>query len=257
MEISITKTGEEEIKSFRILFLEEFNNQFIYDKCHYYNWCDNYLFLIDKKAVGYGCIWGLNERNERNAVFEFYLLPTHQKWAPLFFEQLIAVPGVTKIECQSNDRLLSELVYRYGQNINAEAILFEEYFQTSLSVPGIIFRKRIDSDFKINEGDGPYILENNGVLVAHGGLMLNYNLPYADIYMHVLEAHRQKGYGSLLVQELKKLAYETERVPAARCNIKNNISKATIEKAGMRVCGFILVGDVKKGSDTTSEKASK
>ena len=246
MEITIAKTGEEEIKSFRILFLEEFNNQFIYDKCHYYNWCDNYLFLMDETAVGYGCIWGLNERNERNAVFEFYLLPSYQKWAPLFFEQLIAVPGVTKIECQSNDRLLSELVYRYGQNINAEAILFEEHFQSNLSVPGAIFRKRIDSDFKINDDDGPYILEHNGVLVAHGGLMLNYNFPYADIYMHVLEEHRQKGFGSLFVQELKRLAYETERVPAARCNIKNKISKATLEKAGLKVCGFILVGDIKR-----------
>ena len=249
MEIDISKTGEEEIKSFRILFLEEFNNQFIYDKCHYYNWCDNYIFLADKKTVGYGCIWGLNDRNERNAVFEFYLLPTHQKWAPLFFEQLIAVPGVTKIECQSNDRLLTELVYRYGQNINAEAILFEEYYQTNLSIPGTIFRKRTDSDFKIKEDDGPYILEHNGQLVAHGGLMQNYNFPYADIYMHVLEAHRRKGFGSLLVQELKKLAYETERVPAARCNIKNSISKATLEKAGLRVCGFILIGELKPTVD--------
>ena len=73
--MAITKTGEEEIKSFRILFLEEFNNQFIYDKCHYYNWCDNYLFLADGKAVGYGSIWGLNDRNARDTVFEFYLLP--------------------------------------------------------------------------------------------------------------------------------------------------------------------------------------
>ena len=245
MEMAITKTGEEEIKSFRILFLEEFNNQFIYDKCHYYNWCDNYLFLVEGKAVGYGCIWGLNDRNERDTVFEFYLLPTYQKFALLYFEQLIAIKGVLKIECQSNDRQLTELLYRFGQHINAEAILFEEYIQTNLSISGTIFRKRVDSDLKLNEDDGPYVLEHNGNIVAHGGLMLNYNFPYADIYMHVLEEHRGKGYGSLIVQELKKLAYETKRVPAARCNNKNNISKATLEKAGLQVCGFILIGDIK------------
>ena len=76
--------------------------------------------------------------------------------------------------------------------------------------------------------------------------MLNYNLPYADIYMHVLEEHRGKGFGSLIVQELKTLAYEMERVPAARCNINNRVSKATLEKAGLRSCGFILHGEVKK-----------
>jgi GNAT superfamily N-acetyltransferase len=251
MEIIISKTSEEEIKSFRILFLQEFNNQFIYDKCHYYNWCDNYLFQADGAAVGYGSIWGLNDRNERDAVFEFYLLPSHHKLAPVYFKQLIAVPGVTKIECQSNDWLLTELLYRYGQNINAEAILFEDYIQPNLDIPGTIFRKRVDSDLKLNEDDGPYVLEDNGAIIAHGGLMLNYNFPYSDIYMHVLESHRGKGYGSLIVQELKKLAYEMERVPAARCNIKNMISKATIEKAGLRVCGFILIGDVKTTVDNT------
>ena len=159
---------------------------------------------------------------------------------------MIAVNGVIKIACHSNDYLLTELLYRFGQHINAEAILFEEYIQTNLFIHGTIFRKRVDSDLKLKDDDGPYVLEHNGTIVAHGGLMLNYNFPYSDIYMHVLEHHRRKGYGSLLVQELKRLAYETNRVPAARCNIKNNISKATLEKAGLKVCGFILVGETKK-----------
>ena len=36
MEIEIVKTGLEEIKSFRLMFLQENNFQFIHDKCHYY-----------------------------------------------------------------------------------------------------------------------------------------------------------------------------------------------------------------------------
>ena len=130
MDLSLIKTGEDEIKHFRSLFLQEFNNQFIYDKCHYYGWCDNYLFLKDEEPIGYGSIWGLNDRNNRDAVFEYYLPSSHYKLAPLFFEKLIAIPGVTKIECQSNDRLLAQLLYRYGQNINAEAMLFEENIKT-------------------------------------------------------------------------------------------------------------------------------
>ena len=76
--------------------------------------------------------------------------------------------------------------------------------------------------------------------------MLNYNIPYADIYYEVKENFRQKGFGSLIVQELKKEIYLMGRVPAARCNIRNRASKANLLKAGFRVCGFILKGDIKR-----------
>ena len=74
--------------------------------------------------------------------------------------------------------------------------------------------------------------------------MLNYNMPYADIYYEVNENYRQKELGTLMVQELKKAAYEMGRVPAARCNIRNIISKYTLLKAGFAVCGCILKGAI-------------
>jgi RimJ/RimL family protein N-acetyltransferase len=85
--------------------------------------------------------------------------------------------------------------------------------------------------------------------VASGGIMLNYNIPYADLYMQTREEFRQQGYATLIVQELKKIAYEMGRVPAARCNIHNRISQATLEKAGFRVCGFRLKGALQKSAD--------
>ena len=81
-------------------------------------------------------------------------------------------------------------------------------------------------------------------MAATGGLMLNYNMPYADIYYEVNENYRQKGLGTLMVQELKKAAYEMGRVPAARCNIRNIISKYTLLKTGFTVCGCILKGAI-------------
>jgi RimJ/RimL family protein N-acetyltransferase len=81
--------------------------------------------------------------------------------------------------------------------------------------------------------------------MATGGFMLNYNHPFADIYMDVKEEFRQRGLGSLMVQELKKEIYKAHRVPAARCNIKNTISRATLIKAGFRLCGYLLEGKIK------------
>ena len=131
------------------------------------------------------------------------------------------------------------MMFEYARNINAEAILFEDDAQTEISIP--------DTSFKRNSGDteGPeYMLEHSGQIVATGGYVWNYNFPYIDMYYEVKEAHRKKGFGSLITQELKREAYRLKRVPAARCNIKNNASKATLLRAGMKVCGHMLVGEL-------------
>jgi len=243
MDIKVIPVALADIQPLRSLFLHESNFQFIYDKCHLYDWADTYLFLVNGQKVGYGAVWGQSKREDRDAIFEFYILPPFRAKANYIFPELKAVCGATFIECQSNDALLTAMLYEYAHSINAEAILFEEHYTTQLQVPGVVFgKKRLEDPNRYNVGN--YTLEIDGEEVAEGGLMLNYNLPYADIYMSVKEGMRQKGLGSLIVQELKKEAYLQGRVPAARCNIKNQASKATLLKAGLKCCGFVLKGSL-------------
>lgn len=63
--------------------------------------------------------------------------------------------------------------------------------------------------------------------------------------MEVEKDYRKKGLGSFLIQELKRQCYLTGRVPAARCNIDNVASRATLTKAGLKITGFMLLGQVK------------
>jgi RimJ/RimL family protein N-acetyltransferase len=93
-------------------------------------------------------------------------------------------------------------------------------------------------------GDTEYRLDLNGEVVATGGFVWNYNFNYIDVYYEVNEAHRKKGFGSLIVQELKKEAYRLGRVPAARCNVNNIASQRTLIRGGMRICGHMLVGEI-------------
>ena len=78
--------------------------------------------------------------------------------------------------------------------------------------------------------------------MATGGFLTHYNPPFADLFMEVEQSHRRKGAGGYLVQELTKECYLGGRVPAARCNLENQPSRATLTKAGFRDCGFMLVG---------------
>ncbi|WP_276501089.1 GNAT family N-acetyltransferase [Terrimonas pollutisoli] len=242
MKIEVVKTGLEEIKSFRLMFLQENNFQFIHDKCHYYGWADTYLFLRDDIKIGYGSIWGKDKREDRDTIFEFYIIKPYRKLSADIFKQLHAVSSATYIECQTNDLLQTGLLYEHAKEITAEAILFKDHFETNFQMPGMIFQKNIPASS--NPNDIQYVLKQQDEVAATGGLMLNYNFPYADIYYEVKEEHRRKGYGSFMIQELKKAAYEMGRVPAARCNIKNRVSKAALLKGGLTVCGYLLTGKI-------------
>ena len=88
------------------------------------------------------------------------------------------------------------------------------------------------------------MIEVAGEAVATGGALHHYNPPYADLFMEVSEAHRRHGHGSYLVQELKRICYESGNKPAARCDASNVASRQTLQKAGFLPCARLLVGDV-------------
>ena len=88
------------------------------------------------------------------------------------------------------------------------------------------------------------IEDGGGRVVATGGFLCHYNPPYGDLYMEVAEHARRQGYGSYLIQELKRVCYEAGRLPSARCSPENEASRRTLERAGLLSCGRLLVGEV-------------
>jgi hypothetical protein len=197
--------------------------------------------------IGYGSIKE-NGSADRDTVFEFYLIPPFRKYSGHLFAELIAASRARFVECQSNDLLLTSMLYEFAQNINANVVLFEDHAVTEHVIPKVVFRTRRgdDSIFEHQvEPVGEYVLEMAGEVVATGGYFLHYNMPFTDLYMEVKENFRRKGLGSFIVQELKKACYLAGRVPAARSNIQNKASQAALRKAGLKVCGFMLKGDIK------------
>jgi len=249
MKISVKKTSMEAILPLRVLFLHEGNFQFIRNSYHARNWVDSYLLCVDDATVGYASLCGKEDRAKRDSIIEFYVLPPYRGQAPLFFSELLTISKAAYIECQSNDILLPGMLYKFAKNIAANIILFKDYAVTNLTCPEVVFRSRAEEDKLFEhraEPEGSHVLDKNGEVVATGGFLLHYNLPYADLYMEVAEPHRCQGYGSFLIQELKKACYVAGRVPAARCDISNTASKATLLKAGLEICGYGLSGEVER-----------
>lgn len=243
MNISISKVPLKDLGDLRADFLKENDIEFCLDKAHLYGWADTWLIKADDVIAGYGSVWGKDERTDRDSIFEFYLKEEVRTRATEIFSEFISASGVIYIESQSNDKFLAPMFFEFAHEIFAEAILFEESFESSFSIPGAALAPKGVNDPK--HRDQQFELKFNDEIVATGGLMLNYNFPYADIYYGVEEQHRRKGFGTLIVQELKKEAYKLGRVPAARCGTNNTISKRTMMKAGLSICGWRLVGKIK------------
>jgi GNAT superfamily N-acetyltransferase len=245
MAFSAVRVPLAAILPLRELFLQEANFQVRYNARHERGWTDSYLLKVDEAEVGYGSVHG-QEIKDRDTIFEFYLIPAYRKHASALFRELLAVSRVAYLECQTNDALMSAMLYEFATNISADVVLFADHAATGRRIPGAEVRPAREGDKMFehsNEPEGDYVLETGGEIVATGGFLRHYNMPFADLYMEVRPDSRNKGYGALLLQEVKIACYLAGRVPAARCNIANPASRATLIKAGMRVCGFMLKGD--------------
>jgi GNAT superfamily N-acetyltransferase len=219
----------------------EMNCQVIHDSIHgRAGWSREFLLLADGVPAGYGSLAIAGPWKDKWTLYEFFLIPKWRARCFDFFAKLIADSKAVMIETQTNGPLLGVMIHAFAKNVESEAILFHDKLTTALPSPGGTFRKAAPGD----NVEDDWVIECDGAVAARGGILYHYNPPYGDIYMNVAEGFRGQGYGSYLVQELKRVAYEAGNIPGARCNIKNDASRKTLTKAGFVPCGHILHGDI-------------
>ena len=234
------------IQFMRDLYRQEMNCQIVHDSLHARYFTDIYSIRVNDRIAGYGCVMS-GDSDAREMIKEFYLLPVYRAKALPIFRRFAAETAARTIEAQTNDNLLSLMLFDCATNLKSEKVLFRDAHTTSLVLPGVTFRRVAEPErdrifpHKL-EGVGDWLLEDDGEIVATGGVYTHYNPPYGDVSMEVDERRWRRGYGSYLVQELKRMAYEMGKIPAARCNLANVASRATLQKAGFLPCARILRG---------------
>jgi GNAT superfamily N-acetyltransferase len=246
VKIDLSPVPLEAVLPLRDLYRQEMNCQIVHDSLPGRGFGDLYLIRVDGGVAGYGFVMG--DRGEpKDIIREFYVLPARRALALPLFRQLIAVSRARTVVAQTNDVLLTLMLFDCTSQIKSETILFHDALTTSISLPGVTFRKVAEADMghifaHAVEPVGDWIIEDNGAVAATGGIYFHYNLPYGDVFMEVAEPFRRRGYGSYLIQELKRVCYEMGKIPAARCDATNVASRATLQKAGMLPCGRVLTG---------------
>ncbi|HLK60660.1 MAG TPA: GNAT family N-acetyltransferase [Chthonomonadaceae bacterium] len=246
MDIQVHRAEYEDVEPMRELYRQEANCQIICDSLLRRGLADPYVILVEGRQAGYG---GVRNKYDIGRLMEFYTLPHLRGSAQDLFRELLAVSQATEMEAQTNMPLMLTMLYDCATDITEASILFQDAFTTQLTCPGSVFRRSSPEDAASifphkDEPVGDWIVEAQGAAVATGGFLCHYNPPYGDVFMEVSEPARRQGFGSYLVQEVKRVCYEAGKKPAARCNPANMASRRTLQKAGFLPCGRMLVGRV-------------
>ncbi len=257
MSVDVSLENLEAIGGLRERYRQEMNCQIVHDCLHAQFLTDIYVIRVDHQVAGYGCLIS-GESERRNVIKEYYVLPVHRRHALALFRRLLAETRATAIEAQTNDVLLSLLLFDCATDFKSERILFHDRATTELKRPEATFRRvaEVDRDHIFShklEGAGDWLLESGGVIVATGGIYAHFNPPYAEIAMEVDEPFWRRGFGSYLVQELKRTCYEMGKAPVARCHVANLASRATLQKAGFLPCARIIRGVINRGHSDCSQ----
>jgi hypothetical protein len=248
VKIAIGKRAPGELIALHELYRQEADCQLIRDSFWSRGFLDPYTIEIEDRLAGYGAI---ANKYDKGRLLEFYALPDCRRYALSMFRELLAVTRATHIEAQTNVPWMLMMLHECAQGIGVEKVLFTDAYTTQLACPGKgVFRaKREAGELAIFthhvEPQGSWLIEASGEIVATGGFLSHYNPPYADLYMEVAESHRRRGFGSFLIQELKRVCYESGKRPGARCDVTNSASRGTLEKAGLLACGHLVAGAVK------------
>jgi GNAT superfamily N-acetyltransferase len=251
MDIEIAPVPVGEVMPLRELYRQQMNCQIVHDSYPGRGFADAYVIHAGGRTAGHGLV---ANRHYPDTVIEFSLLPGYRAAALPIFRRLLEASRATHVRAQTNDRLLLLMLYDCATKITSDTILFADALTTHLACPTGVLRRVTEADrarlFEHrHEPVGEWAIESEGVLVATGGALFHYNPPYGDIFMEVHKPHRRRGFGSYLVQELKRLCYEQGKLPAARCGTANTASRATLQKAGLLPCARILLGEVIRAQD--------
>jgi GNAT superfamily N-acetyltransferase len=248
LPIEVASAELQTLLEWRERYRREMNCQIVHDSWHARGFTQLYALSLAGRPVGYGAITG-DRPGPMDIVKEFYVEPAHRAAALDLLQAFLAATGARWIEAQTNDPLLSFLLYDSAVELASSTILFADALTTALEAPGALVRRLSTAEREqafrhSTEPVGDWGIEAGGEVVATGGFFLHYNPPYADLYMEVAPQERQRGYGSYLIQELKRECYGAGYVPAARCNVDNVASRRTLQRAGLLPCGWIVRGRV-------------
>lgn len=250
MTTRVQRAEYSEIAAMRDAFRREMDCQIVHDSIHARTgWTHEYLLADGDAAIGYGSVAVAGPWKNKPTMYEFYVVPERRSRGFELFEAFLAASTPHAFEVQTSDTWSTVMCLTYARDIGTEKVVFHDHETTAHDANGVTLRCMTpDDEIQIalvqRQGGGEWVAEIDGAVVGSGGILFHYNPPYGDVYMEVNEPFRQRGIGTYLVQELKRICYELGAIPCARCSPTNVPSRRTLQRAGFVPFAHILFGEL-------------
>jgi GNAT superfamily N-acetyltransferase len=206
--------------------------------------------VCDGARAGYFCV------GAEKTLLQFYVVDQHLPHVQGVFSRLIADGDFDKALALTRDRLALSACADFNKNLSVQCYVFEEGPEPPRGIAefsNVAFRLATMEDVPaIRAGCGDfhdflhYTLEGSiakqeiFVLHSHGALLgtgvigaREFQPPYVDIGMYVVEQHRGRGVGAQIVMLLRDYCRRQGWVSGASCQYSNTASRRTLEKGGM------------------------
>jgi len=250
MRPEATLVTNDAVLPLRTRFRQEMSCQIVHDSLHTRRgWTSSYVLEVNGTAAGFGSIAIAGPWNNKPTIFEFYVLPEYRGRAFDLFEAFVDASAARFMEIQSNDTVLAVMLHTYARDIWSEKIVFADQLTTALPANGAVLQQlTADEEIQLSiaerAGQVEWQLQVDGQPAGTGAILFHYNQPYCDLAMEIAEPFRRRGFGSYLVQELKRAGYQLGSLPCARCSPDNVASRKTLQRAGLVPFAHILNGTI-------------
>lgn len=265
-QVEVVLTALDEIRDLRNLYLRELDDVVRYEREIQQGQTRIFVLRSGGRTLGYGILHG--EGEDRSTIVEFFLLPEFRQGRVELFKQFAEATGATGVQARTNDTGLLLLLYECTQDIVPGQYYFVDAETTHYAAPDVRYRPITLDDLDMltpimtSDQGWPFevpdraalahwietrkgrMLEGDGGVTAIGAILTNYNPPFATLGMVVMRHCRRRGYGTYLLQELKRETYAIAKIPRADCAVWNTASRATLLRAGFDIHARALRGDL-------------
>jgi GNAT superfamily N-acetyltransferase len=195
--------------------------------------------------------------DDNGVLYEFHVLHENLPCTTEIFRKVLKDLSIRKAYCQSFDHLHLSMCMIHSRGRRVIGYCFRERRKLKAPKPEAEIRERTaviedldlvrkhreeifddneveDIPFYINKGSIRIFETTNGDFLGYG--LINRTVPgrdWFDIGMYVHPDHRRKGYGTYILHRMMNICDRNGWRPVAGCAIENELSRRTLEKAGL------------------------
>jgi len=226
--------------------------------------CQHWVLKLEEKTIGYACV------SKKHTLYQFYISYKYLMHGTVVLEEFIKQRGTKKAIVGTNNPIYLSMIMHFQKSIEIYGYTFKDTEDVSQKERDVKFRVaetgdleqllNLDDDSEVSEESKKWLKKYFGDCISKGVIFVlkknNEIIAYLEVRTSTLRfkitslgvvvspKYRNQGYGSYLLVKGKSIGKSRHSETICGCNMKNIISRKTIEKSGFRILHLSLLANL-------------